>query len=487
MVTIPDHLLIDGIHVPGEGPEFSVIDPAKGELHLTLHSASPEQLRQATWAARRAQPGWRDLSQPVRSKALNAVADGIEAEGERIATALTFETGRPLTRNRLYVDMVVDLLRMYAELSRALGGRIAPSNDPGQLSLVLRAPYGVVGCLIPWNYPLLLLAFKVAPALATGNTIVIKPASETPLSLMILSEVFASALPPGVVNTTLGSGKEIGEGLVTDGSVDMIAFTGSTEVGRRLGVLCAEATKPSHLELGGKDPAIVFDDADPAVAAEGVAWASFLNAGQVCTSTERVYVHESIYSQFLDEVVGVTESIRIGDPFDATTQVGPMRSEGRRRKVIGEIEAAVSGGARALIGGSPKEGPGFFMEATVLADVDHEMGIMRDETFGPVLAVMPFSSDDEAFELAADTPYGLGAGIYTESPSRVERAYRELNVGTLWVNDPVVDNLAAPFGGNRASGDARELGVEALDSFTTARHVHWNLALEPKPWWFRPD
>jgi betaine-aldehyde dehydrogenase len=383
--------------------------------------------------------------------------------------------------------MVVDLFRMYAELSRALGGRIAPSNDPGQLSLVLRAPYGVVGCLIPWNYPLLLLAFKVAPALATGNTIVIKPASETPLSLMILSEVFASALPPGVVNTVLGSGKEIGEGLVTDANVDMVAFTGSTEVGRRLGVLCAEATKPSHLELGGKDPAIVFDDADPAVAAEAVAWASFLNAGQVCTSTERVYVHESIYSQFLDDVVGVTESIRIGDPFDNATQVGPMRSEGRRRKVLGEIEAAVSSGARLLIGGSPVAGPGFFMEATVLADVDHEMGIMRDETFGPVMAVMPFASDDEAFGLAADTPYGLGAGIYTESPTRVERAYRELNVGTLWVNDPVVDNLAAPFGGNRASGDARELGVEALDSFTTARHVHWDLALEPKPWWFRPD
>jgi acyl-CoA reductase-like NAD-dependent aldehyde dehydrogenase len=290
-----------------------------------------------------------------------------------------------------------------------------------------------------------------------------------------------------VVNTVLGSGRDIGEGLVTDENVDMIAFTGSTDVGRRLGILCAEATKPSHLELGGKDPAIVFDDADPAIAAEAVAWASFLNAGQVCTSTERVYVHESIYEEFLDEVVTVAGSIRVGDPFDEPTQVGPMRSEGRRRKVVGEIEAAVSAGARALAGGSPIDRPGFFMEPTVLGDVDHEMGVMRDETFGPVLAAMPFSSDDEAFSLAADTPYGLGASVYTETPARVERAYRELNVGTVWVNDPVVDNLAAPFGGNRASGDARELGIEALDSFTTARHVHWNLALQPKPWWFRPD
>jgi acyl-CoA reductase-like NAD-dependent aldehyde dehydrogenase len=183
--------------------------------------------------------------------------------------------------------------------------------------------------------------------------------------------------------------------------------------------------------------------------------------------------------------VRVTGTIRVGDPFDESTQVGPMRSDGRRRKVLGEIESAVSAGARVVAGGSTVDRPGFFMEPTVLVDVDHEMGVMSEETFGPVLPIMAFSSDDEAFALAADTPYGLGASIYTSTPSLVERAYRELNVGTVWVNDPVVDNLAAPFGGNRASGDARELGVEALDSFTTARHVHWNLAQEPKPWWFR--
>lgn len=479
-----DHLLLDGSLVTGEGAEFGVTDPATGEVHASLHASSEEQLRAATSSARGAQPGWHALAQPERSRALRAVASGIRANEERLAEALTYETGRPLTRNRLYVDMAVDLFHMYAELSRAIGGRMAPSNDPGQLSLVLRAPYGVVGCLIPWNYPLLLLVFKVAPALATGNTVVIKPASETPLSLMVLSDVFAEALPPGVVNTVLGSGRVAGEWLVTDPSVDMIAFTGSTEVGRRLGFLCAEVNKASHLELGGKDPAIVFDDADPRIAARGVVWASFLNAGQVCTSTERVYVHEAIFEDFVEAVVEVTEDIVVGDPFDEPTQVGPMRSDGRRRKVLGEIESAVSGGARVLAGGSPIEGPGFFMEPTVLVGVSHEMGVMREETFGPVLPIMSFSSDDEAFTLASDTPYGLGASVYTETPERVERAYRELNVGTVWVNDPVVDNLAAPFGGNRASGDARELGVEALDSFTTARHVHWNLALEKKPWWF---
>lgn len=484
---VTDHVLIDGHLEPGHGDSFDVINPATGRAHTTLRAADMAQLGAATAAAAHAQPRWQALAQPERTRRLLALSEAIEANRDQLAEALTYETGRPLTRNHLYVDMARDVFRQYAELARALGGRIAPSNDPGQLSLVIRAPYGVVGCLIPWNYPLLLLVFKVAPALAVGNTVVIKPASETPLSLQVLAEIFAEHLPPGVVNTVVGPGQTIGEGLVIDPLVDMVAFTGSTEVGRRLGVLCAEAVKPAHLELGGKDPAIVFDDVDPRVAAEGVVWASFLNAGQVCTSTERVYVHRSLHDEFVDWAVAITKGIRLGDPFEATTQVGPMRSEARRRSVLEMVDRARDCGAHVVAGGAALDGPGFFMEPTVVVDVNHEMELMREETFGPVMPVMAFDDDDEAFRLAADTPYGLGASLYTTSPTRVERAYRELRVGTVWVNDPVVDNLAAPFGGVRASGDARELGVEALDSFTTARHVHWNLELVPKPWWFREE
>jgi betaine-aldehyde dehydrogenase len=484
---VKDHLLIGGNLVPGAGPHFDVIDPATGENHATLAGADEAQLAAATTAAARAQPGWEKLAQPDRSRMLHAVADAIEANRGALAAALTHETGRPLTRNHLYIDMARDLFDQYAELARALGGRVAPSNEPGQLSLVLRRPYGVVGCLVPWNYPLLLLVFKVAPALAVGNTVVIKPASETPLSLQVLAGIFAEHLPPGVVNTVTGPGRTIGEALVTDPRVDLVAFTGSTEVGRRLAGLCADMVKPSHLELGGKDPAIVFDDVDPAVAAEGVVWASFLNAGQVCTSTERVYVHRSLYPEFLERAVKLAGGIRLGDPFDESTQVGPMRSEARRSEVIRLVDRAVAGGAEVVAGGNALDGPGFFMQPTVVAGVDHEMELMREEVFGPVMPVMAFDDDDVVFGLAADTPYGLGASVYTTSPARVERAYRELRVGTVWVNDPVVDNLAAPFGGVRASGDARELGVEALDSFTTLRHVHWNLELVPKPWWFREE
>jgi acyl-CoA reductase-like NAD-dependent aldehyde dehydrogenase len=484
---VADHLLIDGTLVAGEGGAFDVINPATGETQVTLSSADATQLANATAAAARSQWGWQALPQPERSTRLLAISEAIESNRDRLAEALTFETGRPLTRNHLYVDMARDLFRQYAELARALGGRVAPSNDPGQLSLVLRQPYGVVGCLIPWNYPLLLLVFKVAPALAVGNTVVIKPASETPLSLLVLAEIFAECLPAGVVNTVMGSGATIGEGLVTDPRVDMVAFTGSTEVGRRLAGLCADLVRPSHLELGGKDPAIVFDDVDPELAAEGVVWASFLNAGQVCTSTERVYVHAGVYDEFMRHALRLSRSIRVGDPFLAETQIGPMRSDGRRRSVLEMIERAVAKGAEIVTGGSAIDRPGFFMEPTIVTGVDHDMDLMRDETFGPVMPVMPFEDDDIAFELASDTPYGLGASVYTSDPVRVERAYRELRVGTVWVNDPVVDNLAAPFGGVRASGDARELGVEALDSFTTLRHVHWNLELVPKPWWFREE
>jgi betaine-aldehyde dehydrogenase len=381
--------------------------------------------------------------------------------------------------------MIADLFRQYAELARLHGGRIAPSNEAGQLSLVVRAPYGVIATLVPWNYPLLLLAFKVAPALATGNTVVIKPASETTLTTLLLAEVFAATTPPGVVNVVAGSGRTVGEQLVRHPHTDMVAFTGSTEVGARVAEICGRMAKPTHLELGGKDPAIVFDDADPDLAAKAVVWASFLNAGQVCTSTERVYVHRSIYQRFVDRVVDLASGLQIGDPFDPGTQIGPMRNERGRATVLEQLAAAQDAGAEILTGGAiPEDSPGFYLQPTVVVNVDHSMGLMKEETFGPVLPIMAFDDDDQAFALAADTPYGLGASCYTHTPDRVRRAYEELTVGTVWVNDPVVDNLAAPFGGMRASGNVRELGLEGMEAFTSMRHVHWNMRLEDKPWWF---
>ena len=487
--NVPAHpLLIDGAFEIGSAEPFVILNPATGEPIDSVPAASPDQVDTAVAAAVRAQRSWWSAPQTVRSAAMHAVAAEILNRKKDLAETVTLETGRPYTRNLLYVDMFADLFRQYAELARVHGGRIAPSNESGQLSLVVRVPYGVIAALIPWNYPLLLLAFKAAPALATGNTVVIKPSSETTLTTLVLAEVFAATTPPGVVNVVAGSGRTVGEQLVRHPHTDMVAFTGSTEVGAGIGGICGQMAKPAHLELGGKDPAIVFDDVDPELAAKAVVWASFLNAGQVCTSTERVYVHRRVYDRFVGRVVELASNLRVGDPFDSRTQIGPMRSDRGRAKVLEQLAAAQAGGATVLAGGSIPDGSsGFYLLPTVVIDVDHDMELMREETFGPVLPIMVFDDDDEAFSLAADTPYGLGASCYTHTPDRVRRAYEELAVGTVWVNDPVVDNLAAPFGGMRASGNVRELGLEGMDAFTSMRHVHWNMRLEDKPWWYGDD
>ncbi len=476
-------LLIGGDSVPGGGAAIDIENPATGDVVASPRSASRPQLDAAVDAAAAALPDWRGLAQGDRSEALRGIAGALHAEREDVARLLTVDTGRPYRRNLLYVDFTVAVFRQYAELARVHGGRVVPSNDPGQLSLVTRMPYGVVGCLVPWNYPLTLLAFKVAPALATGNTVVVKGAPETTLSTLRLGPIFAAHTPPGVVNLVAG-GRDVGERLVSHDQVDMVAFTGSTAAGRAIGAVCAALTRPTHLELGGKDPAIVFDDVDPALAAEAVVWAAFLNAGQVCTSTERVYVHHSVHDEFVANAARLAATLRVGDPMDDATQIGPMRTAAGRDRVRGQLDEAVAAGARIVTGGEAIPGPGYFLRPTVVTGVDHSMRLMHDETFGPVLPVMPFDDDDEAFRLAADTPYGLGASLYTHTPSRVQRAAAELAVGNLWINDPVVDNQAAPFGGVRASGNARELGLEGLEAFTTAKHVHWNMELQEKSWWY---
>jgi betaine-aldehyde dehydrogenase len=480
---MPHDLFIDGQFVSGQGPVIEILNPATGAAAATVAAASPEQVDVAVDAAVQAGAGWRLSSQHDRSEVLRGIAAELDSQREDIARVLTVDTGRPYVRNLIYVDFAAGVFRQYAELARVLGGRLPPSNDPGQLSLVMRVPYGVVACLIPWNYPLSLLAFKVAPAIAVGNTVVVKGAAETTLSTLRLASLFAEHTPPGVVNLLAGD-REVGEAMVEHPGVDMVAFTGSTAAGRAIGATCARLTRPAHLELGGKDPAVVFDDVDVARAAQGVAWAAFLNAGQVCTSTERAYVHHTVYDEFVERVAHLAASLRVGDPMGEKTQVGPMRTEAGRSRVLDQIRQATEHGARVLAGGATSPEPGFFMEPTVLVDVDHSMAIMQHETFGPVLPVMPFADDDEAFALAADTPYGLGASIYTSDARRVRRGYEELRVGNLWINDPVVDNQAAPFGGSRASGNARELGVEGLFAFTDIRHVHWNIDLQEKSWWY---
>jgi betaine-aldehyde dehydrogenase len=354
--------------------------------------------------------------------------------------------------------------------------------------MVIKEPLGVVAAIIPWNYPLLLLVWKLAPALAAGNTVVIKPATYTTWVSLGFAR-FLDHLPPGVVNIISGSGKEVGDYLVTHPDVRMIAFTGSTEVGQHIMRQAAEELKHIHLELGGKDPMIVCADAPVDTAAKAAVWGGFLNAGQVCTSVERVYVDRKIYQPFLEKVVEITQKLVLGPGLDPKSEVTPMIRASEREKVHQQVQAAILGGAQLQSGGRIPPGipKGFYYAPTVLTGTKEEMEVMREETFGPVLPIVPVESFDQALLLANQSRYGLGATLFTQDARIVKRYLEEIEAGNVWVNDPLIDNLAGPFGGMKRSGIGRELGSEGLEEFLETKHVHWEIEGGPKSWWFPWD
>jgi acyl-CoA reductase-like NAD-dependent aldehyde dehydrogenase len=474
---------VGGSDLPGQGAVEVVANPATEEALAEVPSASPDQVDRAVGAARAALGGWRRTPAGERGELLHGVAAWLREHTDELGRLMTLEGGKPLVENTDEVGWTANAFSYYAELGRHERGRVIPSIEEGQLSLVLKEPVGVVATIVPWNYPLLLLAWKVAPALAAGNTVVVKPSPSTPLATLRLAEAFAE-FPDGVVNLVTG-GAEVGEALVVNGGTDLVAFTGSVATGQRIGALCAEQVKRTHLELGGKDAFIVCDDVDLAVAAPGAAWAAFLNAGQVCTSAERFYVLEPVFDEFVERLVTVTKELRLGDPLDPATDVGPMVAEGQRARVEGQLGGAVRAGARVLAGGDHGgHGRGWYLAPTVVVDVDDTMELLTTETFGPVAPVQPVGSLDEAIARANALPYGLGANVYTRRMDNVLRCMDELEAGTVWFNDPLTDNDAGPFGGMKMSGNARELGPEGLEAFRETKHVHLDSRAERKPWWY---
>jgi betaine-aldehyde dehydrogenase len=362
---------------------------------------------------------------------------------------------------------------------------VIPSIEATQLSLVVKDPMGVVACIVPWNYPLLLLSWKLAPALAAGNVTVSKPSELTPLSTLALAPCF-DHLPAGVVNLVCGAG-DVGAALVGDERVDCVAFTGSVETGKKIAAACAERVARVNLEMGGKDPFIVCSDvADQVgVAAKGGAWAAFLNAGQVCTSAERFYVLDDVYDDYLSEFVSYTGSLRVGDPLDPNTDVGPMVSATQRQKVRDQVDAAVAAGAEVVVGGDDAgREHGHFFSPAVVTGAPAETDLLREETFGPVAPLVRVGSLDEAIELANSTRFGLGANIYTGDLKTMVRCMREVKAGTVWFNDPLTDNDAGPFGGFKQSGMGRELGREGLEAFQETKHVHVETEIAAKEWWY---
>jgi acyl-CoA reductase-like NAD-dependent aldehyde dehydrogenase len=485
MAEIETRLLVGGEQLAGEGVPLDVENPATEETVASVGAASSGQIAAAVGRAAEAQRLWERTPAVERGEMLHEVAARLRTRTSELARLMTREGGKPLIENEDEIGWTAAAFDYYAEIGRDSAGRVIPSIEASQLALVVKDPVGVVGCIVPWNYPLLLLAWKLAPALAAGNATVCKPSELTPLSTLALAPCL-DHLPAGVVNLLAGAG-DVGAAIVGDERVACVAFTGSVETGKRIASVCADRVARINLEMGGKDPFIVCSDVAERldVAARGGAWAAFLNAGQVCTSAERFYVMDDVYDEYVSAFAEVTGGLRVGDPMEAATDIGPMVSAAQRAKVSDQVEAAVAAGAEIVVGGGDAgHDRGHYFAPAVVTGAPRETDLLREETFGPVAPIVRVRSLDEALELANSTRFGLGANVYTRDLSNVLRCMREIKAGTVWVNDPLTDNDAGPFGGFKQSGLGRELGREGLEAFQETKHVHIETEIAPKEWWY---
>jgi betaine-aldehyde dehydrogenase len=479
------NLLINGESVAGSGKPIAVENPFTEQTLETVGSASPEQLDAAFDAAREASKAWAAMPAWERGELLHEVAARLRKSTDELAKILTAEGGKPLIENRDEIGWVAAAFDYYAEIGRDSAGRVIPPIEASQLAMVVKEPLGVVGCIVPWNYPLLLLAWKLAPALAAGNSIVAKPSEMTPLSTLALAPIL-EVLPKGVVNLVCGDG-EVGAAIASDERVDCVAFTGSVETGKAVAHACIDRVARINLEMGGKDPFIVCADVAGGieVAARGGAWAAFLNAGQVCTSAERFYVAEELYDDYLQAFADHARTLKLGDPMASDTDLGPMASAVQREKVTAQVEAAIASGAELVCGGGRGgHETSHFFEPAVVTGAAADTALLSEETFGPVAPIVPVKNLDEAIDLANSTRFGLGANIYTQDLKTIFRCMREIKAGTVWFNDPLTDNDAGPFGGFKQSGLGRELGREGLEAFQETKHIHIESELERKEWWY---
>jgi betaine-aldehyde dehydrogenase len=484
----PYRMLIDGEWVEAaSGRTLEVVDPATGQAMATVPDAQAEDVDRAVKAARRAfEEGWRDVTAQERGRILFRLAERVRARAKELAELETLNSGKPLAESEFDIADVATCLEYYGGLATKLHGEVLNVPD-NAISLALREPLGVAGQIIPWNYPLMMAAWKLGPALCAGCTTVIKPAEQTPLTLLALAKDFEDCgLPKGAVNVVTGFGESAGAPLVAHAEVDKIAFTGSAEVGKVIMRSAADTLKKVSLELGGKSPNIFFADADFESAVDGALFGVFINQGEVCSAGSRVLVQRPIYRKMLDAMVAKAKTIKLGPGMDPASKMGPVVSKEQMERVlkyqqIGKGEAKV-----ALGGGRPSAAElqaGYFVEPTIFYDVDNSAVIAREEIFGPVMSVIPFDDEADALRIANDTPYGLAAAVWSRDIFKCLRTVKKLQAGIVWVNHMQPTYVEAPWGGYKMSGIGRELGPWGAEEYLQVKQVYINLNEQPIGWY----
>jgi aminobutyraldehyde dehydrogenase len=447
-----------------------IVNPATGETIAEVPQGTQADVDRAVEAAKKASPEWRESTPAERAEVLLKLADLIDEHTDELAVLESRNVGKPLAAARDEMPVCSDNIRFFAGAARILEGRSTGEYMRGYTSWIRREPIGVVGQIAPWNYPLMMAVWKLAPALAAGNVSVLKPSEQTPLSTLRFAQLAAELIPPGVLNVITGDGEPVGAGIVRHPDVRMVSLTGDVATGKDVAKAAAETLKRVHLELGGKAPVIVFNDADPAQVAEAIKLAGYWNSGQDCTAASRVMAGSKIYDSLLDELVPAVESLHVGDPAEGDEiEMGPVISKEQQDRVLGFLDRAK--GAKVLTGGGTDRDRGFFVKPTVVVDVDQTDEIVQREVFGPVVTVQRYADDDEAIAWANDVRYGLAASVFTRDIGRALNASRKLEFGTVWINDhiPLVSEM--PHGGYKQSGYGKDLSAYSLEDYTQVKHV----------------